>query len=130
MVTADIVLKVTAASPTICSNLRQAGMIPAGDRTIRWLNIQRAIGANQRPPSRQFLVVLQDRQEQLWGLLVDTLPNSIELAPDKLQSLPKNSDRLGIKRLASHVWFLENRCIYLLENSRLFKAGLSLSVMA
>ena len=115
MLAAESVVKVSSASPAICRSLAEAGMVPAGQHTIRWLDLHKRMPKCKALGTHQYLIVVNVAQAGLWGILADSLPDIDLVDRQDLQELPSHSSDGTMSALASHVMFGSSNNAYLLD---------------
>ncbi|MEL7086738.1 MAG: chemotaxis protein CheW [Cyanobacteria bacterium P01_A01_bin.3] len=115
MLAAESVVKVSSASPAICRSLEEAGMVPAGQHTVRWLDLHKRMPKCEAVSAHQYLIVVNVAQAGLWGILADSLPDMNSVDRQELQELPPHSSDGAMSTLASHVMFGSSNNAYLLD---------------
>ncbi|MEM8717649.1 MAG: hypothetical protein AAGE92_18070 [Cyanobacteria bacterium P01_G01_bin.4] len=115
MLAAESVIKVSSASPAICRSLHEAGMVPAGQHTVRWLDLHKRMLKCEAKGTYRYLIVVNATQAGLWGILADSLPDMNLVDRQDLQELPSHSSDGTMSALASHVMFGSSNSAYLLD---------------
>lgn len=115
MLAAEPVVKVSSASPAVCHSLREAGMVPAGQHTVRWLDLHKRIPRHDTMGEPSYLIVVNAASAGLWGILADSLPDMHTVEQQELKELPPASSDGVMSSLASHVMFGPDGNAYLLD---------------
>ena len=115
MLPAESAIKVASASPAACRSLREAGVLPAGAHTVRWLNLHKRIPSDGAVGQHQYLIVVRGSLPGFWGLLADSLPDMGSVDPQSLKELPPTSGDGAMSDIASHVLFDPGGNAYLLD---------------
>ncbi|WP_017327735.1 chemotaxis protein CheW [Synechococcus sp. PCC 7336] len=135
MLAAETIVKVVEASPQVILSFREAGFVPSGSHSIRWLNLHERLSEATPSSDRQFLIVLRDGDLNLWGLLADSLPNLLAIATEALEPLPPAEESIPSAEacqsphaIASHVLFAGSGRVFVLDLEKIL--ALSIPVAA
>ncbi|NJO42604.1 MAG: chemotaxis protein CheW [Cyanobacteria bacterium CRU_2_1] len=101
----DRVLQVINYASETNKELNSMGLIQISNHTIRILNLhQRLNSENQsRSLNQPFLVIIQNTQEELCAIPVDTPPDLMEFSSAIVRPLPPTNHPSNLAELASHI---------------------------
>lgn len=100
------VLKVMNCPPVISNISKSLGLVYIGQAAVRLINLHPKLdsGKSKQPETEwRFLIILQPRAGELWGIPVDNPPNLIELPLTAFRVLPESHRQTSLLGLASHV---------------------------
>lgn len=128
------VLKVMNCPPVISSSSNSLGLIYIGQATVRLINFHPKLdpGKSKQPETEgRFLIILQPRLGELWGIPVDNPPNLVELPLTTFRVLPESHRQACLLGLASHVAILSQEemtsTIFLLDLEQVFRSAVTTS---
>jgi purine-binding chemotaxis protein CheW len=121
------VLKVMNCPPVISSSFKSLGLIYIGQAAIKLINFHAKLdpGKSKHPETEgRFLIILQPRLGELWGIPIDNPPNLIELPLTTFRVIPKSHCQDSLLGLASHVAIMSQEemtsTIFLLDLDQVF----------
>lgn len=124
------VLKVMNCPPVISSISKSLGLIYIGQAAVKLINFHPKLdpGKSKQPETEgRFLIILQPRAGELWGIPVDNPPNLVELPLTAFRVLPESHRQASLLGLASHVAIVSQEemtsTIFLVDLEGVYKEG-------
>ncbi|GAA6620505.1 chemotaxis protein CheW [Scytonema sp. NUACC26] len=110
----DSVFKVIACPPDLSHTLREAKLAQLGQSTVMILKLHQSLDPlySQQQDSNQigrFLIIMQGKEGELYGILVGTPPNLMTIPETCIQQVPQSFHHTGLPTWVSQIAILNHK---------------------